>query len=197
MWGRGWVQGSAPRSVHTVLHHDLFVRSAKFLFLLLFPPSHDFYLKLGRIWMCCAMTNCIETTRKWPERSDKLRSLKDSRGWHKTIFSTESCSHPTKNKRKKINKSQQKKSATVLEHMRTSFYTDEKATEKRERSLSFSPLWSDWLSTHNSWICGLHRSPTPIRSVVSPQSTVWLTPARWRKGPRLEPYRFLLPKPQF
>lgn len=41
---------------------------------------------------------------KWPEHSGKLRSLNNSWGWHKTIFSTESCSRPTK-----TNESQQKK----------------------------------------------------------------------------------------
>lgn len=70
------------------------------------------------------------TTPKWPDRSVKLRSLNNSWGWHKTIFSTESCSHPTK-----INESQQKKCHGVKTYAHS--IQTIKQQKKREHSLHF------------------------------------------------------------
>lgn len=95
--------------LHDALLKDSIVyRSLHFC---LFPSKfetqvHELYFKPGRAsehffprWQLA-----FRTTPKWPDRSVKLRSLNNSWGWHKTIFSTESCSHPTK-----MNASQQKK----------------------------------------------------------------------------------------
>lgn len=81
-----------------------------------------------------------------------------------------------------MKETQQKKSATVLKYMSTSFHTDNKATERESTHFIFTIVTK--LAEHsqdNSWIDGLHRSPTPISSVLSLRSTVWLSPAKWLK----------------
>lgn len=112
-----------------------------------FFPSNKLYFKHGR--RSKHIVHILHPPPNDIEGSAKLRSLNNSRGWHKTIFSTESCSHPTKNERITT-----RKSATVLKYMHTSFHTDNKATEKKRALTSFSLLWSNWSSTHNSRIYG-------------------------------------------
>lgn len=90
------------------------------------------------------------------------------------------------NESQHLKKEEEEESATVFKFMHTSFHTDSKATEKESNHFVFTIVTNRVeLSRDNSWIYGEHTNPTPISSVIPLQSTVWLTPLRWLKGPHL------------